>query len=71
MAFVTDFEKILLYRHLGDLDKNCPNREYQYVQELGGKIQVESQQGKGTRVTIMLPLFDNQKHSDLRMMEPQ
>ncbi len=44
---------------------------YQYVQELGGKIQVESQQGKGTRVTIMLPLFDNQKHSDLRMMEPQ
>jgi len=27
MAFVTDFEKILLYRHLGDLDKNCPNRE--------------------------------------------
>lgn len=44
---------------------------YQYVQELGGKIQVVSQEGKGTSVTIMLPLFENQKHSDLHVMEPQ
>lgn len=30
---------------------------YQYLQELGGKINVESAPGQGTRVTILLPLF--------------
>lgn len=38
---------------------------FQYVQELGGKIDVESQPGEGTRVTIRLPLFETQKESDL------
>ena len=30
---------------------------FQYVQELGGKIEVESVRGKGTTVTILFPLF--------------
>jgi putative PEP-CTERM system histidine kinase len=31
---------------------------FQYVQELGGKIQVDSQLGQGTRVVILLPLLE-------------
>lgn len=30
---------------------------FQYLQELGGKIQVQSQPGKGTLITILLPLL--------------
>lgn len=39
---------------------------YQYVQELGGKISVQSQVGQGTIVTVLLPLFDIQRRSDLQ-----
>ena len=42
---------------------------FQYVQELGGKILVDSQEGKGTRVTMLLPLFDVAKKSDLAHQE--
>jgi putative PEP-CTERM system histidine kinase len=42
---------------------------FQYVQELGGKISVDSELNKGTLVTILLPLFENQKESDLQMLE--
>jgi putative PEP-CTERM system histidine kinase len=38
---------------------------FQYVQELGGKIHVQSEQEKGTSVTILLPLFENQNQSVL------
>ncbi len=31
---------------------------FQYVQELGGKIDVRSQEGAGTVVTLLMPLFD-------------
>lgn len=31
---------------------------FQYVRELGGEIQVDSEPGRGTVVTIVLPLFD-------------
>jgi len=37
---------------------------FQYVQELGGKIQVESEPGRGTNVTILLPLFDSNPNTD-------
>ncbi|HRE16944.1 MAG TPA: PEP-CTERM system histidine kinase PrsK, partial [Rhodocyclaceae bacterium] len=42
---------------------------FQYVQELGGRIQVESEIDKGTRVTLLLPLFLNAEGSDLRQTE--
>lgn len=40
---------------------------FQYVQELGGKIEVESELNKGTTVTIFLPMFEIQKESDLHL----
>jgi putative PEP-CTERM system histidine kinase len=44
---------------------------FQYVQELGGKIEVDSETNVGTKVTILLPLFELQKDSDLHVLEPQ
>ncbi|CAN5728372.1 PEP-CTERM system histidine kinase PrsK [soil metagenome] len=40
----------------------------QYVQELGGRIAVESQIYKGTIVTILLPLFEARQESDLHVL---
>ena len=31
---------------------------FQYVRELGGEILVDSEPGRGTLVTIVLPLFE-------------
>ncbi len=42
---------------------------FQYVQELGGKIEVKSELGRGTTVTIRLPLFEMKQASDLQMLE--
>jgi len=42
---------------------------YQYVQELGGKIDVQSEVNRGTTVTLLLPLFETQKTSDLHSVE--
>jgi len=42
---------------------------FQYVQELGGKITVNSQLGKGTVISVLLPLFESQRHSDLQPLE--
>jgi len=42
---------------------------YQYVQELGGKIDVQSEVNHGTTVTLLLPLFETQKNSDLHSLE--
>lgn len=39
---------------------------FQYVQELGGKISVDSALNRGTIVTVLLPLFELQRHSDLQ-----
>lgn len=36
----------------------------QYIQELGGSMQFESEQGKGTCVTIALPLTERPSHGD-------
>jgi signal transduction histidine kinase len=42
---------------------------FQYVQELGGRIDVTSELTKGTTVTLLLPLFDTQNQSDLHALE--
>ena len=42
---------------------------FQYVQELGGRIEVDSEVNKGTTVTIRLPLFETHKTSDLHSLE--
>jgi len=38
---------------------------FQYVQELGGKVQVDSEEGRGTVVTLLLPLIETYATSDL------
>ncbi len=42
---------------------------FQYVKELGGAITVDSKLDKGTKVTVLLPLFETSKSSDLHMLE--
>lgn len=42
---------------------------FQYVQELGGRIEVDSKLDIGTTVTVFLPLFETQKTSDLHPLE--
>ena len=42
---------------------------FQYVQELGGKIEVDSELNRGTRVTMLLPLFEIRTESDLLALE--
>lgn len=41
----------------------------QYIRELGGEMLVESEPEKGTRITMILPLFDPRNESDLREKE--
>jgi len=42
---------------------------FQYVQELGGKIDVRSREGEGTVVTLLLPLIESFSRSDLQTLE--
>lgn len=42
---------------------------YQYIRELGGTISVNSRPGKGTLVSVLLPLFERQSGSDLLTRE--
>ncbi len=44
---------------------------YQYVHELGGRIEVDSAVDAGTTVEILLPLFETPKESDLHSMAVQ
>jgi signal transduction histidine kinase len=41
----------------------------QYIRELGGELQVDSQKNAGTTVTMILPLFDVRTESDLHETE--
>jgi putative PEP-CTERM system histidine kinase len=41
----------------------------QYIRELGGEMHVDSEQGRGTRITVTLPLFVIRTDSDLREQE--
>ena len=40
---------------------------FQYVKELGGSIEVKSELGQGSAVTLLLPLFDLRTATDLRL----
>jgi putative PEP-CTERM system histidine kinase len=40
----------------------------QYIRELGGQILVDSEPGRGTIVTVVLPLFESHSGSDLQMI---
>ncbi|MDE2598553.1 MAG: PEP-CTERM system histidine kinase PrsK [Rhodocyclaceae bacterium] len=42
---------------------------FQYVQELGGRIDVGSELGVGTRVTMVFPLFEIRNESDVQRLE--
>lgn len=44
---------------------------FQYVRELGGNISVESEPNKGTRVTLLVPLFEAKTESDLDVLKAQ
>ncbi|KRA71546.1 histidine kinase [Pelomonas sp. Root662] len=47
------------------------HESYQYVQELGGKISVQSELNRGTTVTLLLPLFHAQADSPLAALDVQ
>jgi putative PEP-CTERM system histidine kinase len=40
---------------------------FQYIKELGGSVDVQSEIGSGSVVTVLLPLFDARKAADLQM----
>lgn len=42
---------------------------FQYVQELGGTIDVQSEPNEGTVVTLLLPLFEDQNEFNSRMLK--
>lgn len=45
------------------------HESYQYVQELGGSINVQSELNRGTTVTLLLPLFHAQSDAPLAALE--
>ena len=47
------------------------HESYQYVQELGGKISVQSELNRGTTVTLLLPLFHAQSDAALTALDVQ
>lgn len=42
---------------------------FQYVQELGGHIEVDSEPNKGTLIRMLLPLFEGQKETETLVQE--
>jgi putative PEP-CTERM system histidine kinase len=43
---------------------------FQYLRELGGNIAVDSEVGRGTVITVTLPLFETSQRSDLESTAP-
>ena len=43
---------------------------FQYIRELGGTLQVDSHVDVGTTITVLLPLFESQRGSDLMPLTP-
>lgn len=41
---------------------------FQYVQELGGRVSVDSEEGRGTVITVLLPLIEAFSTSDLQSL---
>jgi putative PEP-CTERM system histidine kinase len=41
---------------------------FQYVQELGGRVSVDSEEGRGTVITLLLPLTESFSESDLQQL---
>ena len=44
---------------------------FQYIRELGGTIQVDSHVDVGTTITVLLPLFESHRGSDLMPLGPR
>ena len=67
-----EFIQSRLFRPFGSTKPNGMGigsyESYQYIKELGGSIDVDTEVGRGTVVTILLPLFDLQTRSDLQML---
>ncbi len=64
-----DFVRTRLFRPFNTTKSNGMGigtyESFQYVRELGGSVAVESQLGRGTVVTVMLPLFEGARGPDL------
>jgi putative PEP-CTERM system histidine kinase len=44
---------------------------FQYIRELGGSLTVDSHVNEGTVITVLLPLFESQRGSDLMPLGPR
>lgn len=64
-----DFIRTRLFRPFNTTKHNGMGigtyESFQYIRELGGSIDVKSQEGTGTTLTVLLPLFVAQHGSDL------
>ncbi len=69
----TDFIQNHLFRPFNSTKRSGMGigayESFQYVRELGGSIEVKSEIGQGSVVTLLLPLFDLRTGSDLRQAD--